>query len=414
MTSIFDFLLTSASAYLTGLLLNLTPCVYPMISITVALFRSQTRQSGTSPLAHALIYVGGLAAFYSLLGLVSSLGIFFFGGYFQSPWVLTLLSGMMFLLALSMFGLFSLRLPGWILSRAQGSSSNRGRFAGLFLSGFVVGIFAAPCIGPPIVALMSLVAMKGEPVFAMWLFFVLAIGLGTPYLILGAFSGAIEKLPRAGQWLVWIEHLFGAILFSLSGLYLILAWAPFLEPFWLPFALVAGGIYMGFFEKPGMVQPSFETIRKAISFLAMAAGILVFSLIFRERVTWEAYSPEKIEAAGRQGQMTMIDFYADWCLVCHELDNLTFTNSEVIKALEPFRRLKVDMTDPDAPASMQAALRYRIFGVPTVIFVDPHGNEVEKARIEGFVSPKELIAVIRSLASSPSGRLIDESASSVS
>lgn len=410
MGSVLDWLLTAASAYLTGLLLNLTPCVYPMISVTVSLFRTHAKQGQAPPFINALAYVAGLAVFYSILGFVSSLGVFFFGGYFQSPWVLTLLSALLFLLALSMFGLFSLQLPGWLLRLAQGPSKKAGHFAGLFLSGFLVGIFAAPCIGPPMVALMSLVAMKGDPLFAMWLFFILALGLGTPYLVLGAFSGAIERLPRSGVWLVWVEHLFGVILFSLSGLYLILAWAPFLAPFWLPVSLIAGGLYVGLAEKSDRDHAFIQTVRKTLSVLAVAGGVLVFLVLFRERVKWEMYSPEKVAEAGLQGQPVAIDFYADWCLVCHELENLTFTNSEVVKALNSFKRLKADMTDPEAAQSVEAALKYRIFGVPTLIFLDRSGKEIKKARIEGFVSPREMVSIVDSVKASLGEAVVSESA----
>src|SRR6185503_18342761 len=187
--------------------LNLTPCVYPMMGVTISLFGGDTGGGGMKALPRALVYVLGIALMYSSLGVVAAMTGGLFGGWLSNPWVLGGIGLLLLAMALSMFGLYELTAPSALLTRLGGAAG--ASLFGTFLAGLLVGVFAAPCIGPPIIALLAYVGSKGDPVFGFWAFFVLSLGLGLPYLVLGMSTGLLTRLPRSGSWMDWVKHLFG-------------------------------------------------------------------------------------------------------------------------------------------------------------------------------------------------------------
>ena len=264
--------LTFLAIFLIGLALNLTPCVYPMLSVTVSLFGSQSETNFVRVFIKAIIYVLGIATMYSVIGVTAALGGGLFGSWLQSPWVLGAIAALLFALALSSFGLYQIQMPYWLTSRLGGTSGT-GSIA-LYLSGLVVGVFAAPCVGPPVIALLTFVAAKGSAAFGFWTFFTLSLGLGLPYLILGTFSGLIKKIPRSGSWLVWIEHIFGVILTGTALFYLSLAVAPKETMYVVPLVLVVGGIYLGFVDSSGKDKPVLKNIQWIFGIVVILLGLL--------------------------------------------------------------------------------------------------------------------------------------------
>ncbi len=381
--------LTFIGIFFLGLGLNLTPCVYPMMTVTISLFGSQKDSSRLSSFLKSVAYVTGIAVTYSTLGVITAFTGGFFGALLQSKWVLFGIALILGGLALSMFNVYTLALPAGLVNKLAGKRSVS--LIGFFFSGVFVGVFAAPCIGPTILALITFVASKGDPVFAFRVFFTMSMGLGLPYLLLGTFSGAIKKLPRSGTWLLWVERLFGVVLMSLAGFYLILAIQPKFLPFLIPGALVIGGIYLGFFEKSAKYGKKFSLFQKFAGLVAITTAILMTVMAPKERVVWEAYAPEKIAQAKTAGKPVIIDFYADWCIPCHELDDKTYTDPKVIQALKGFVRLKVNMTEADDAETQATAESYEILGVPTIIFLDAKGAEVKKARTTGYLPPDEFM-----------------------
>ena len=382
--------------FFSGLALNLTPCVYPMLSVTVALFGGRREKHLLVAFGKALLYVLGMAVMYSALGVFAALTGGFFGAAIQNPWMLVVMALVMFLLALGMFDLYEFRAPSRFLDWAGGK--RRGGALGVFLSGLFVGIFAAPCIGPPIVALLALVGQSMNPVSGFLAFFVLALGLGLPYLILGTFSGLLSKLPKSGDWLLWVKKAFGIILLGLSLFYLSLAlYADFL-PYVVPVTLTVGGIYLGFIERSGNKSKLFRGAKHLSATLAVIlAGVLLMGKP-PAGVVWEPYTVEKVSLAKTSGQAVVIDFFADWCLPCHELERYTYTDPEVIRALEPFVRLKADVTNPKTEEAMEPVDRFEILGVPTVLFLDRKGKEVPGTRITGYAPPREFLKSVELLA----------------
>lgn len=385
--------LTLAGIFLMGLSLNLTPCVYPMMSVTVSLFGSR-RHYHLEAFLHAAIYVLGISSMYSALGAVAALTGGLFGALLQSRWVLLGISTLLAALALSMFGIFSFQAPSFVLNKVQ--KIHPHGLLKYFVSGLFVGIFAAPCIGPPIIALLSYVGTRGDPWFAFWVFFVMSLGLGTPYLVLGTFSGLLHRLPKSGVWLVWIERLFGVVLLTLAVFYFILAvnaaWLKWL----LPVALVGGGLYLGFLERDGDEYPLFFQLKRIAGVLAITAGLYLPFSGPRESVAWQVYSAEKLTEAKLSSRPVLLDFYADWCIPCHELDQFTYSDKRVIQVLDGFTRLKVDITRPDSPEAKEAIERFNILGLPTIVFLDPAGEEIKEARVTGFIPPEGMLMILRS------------------
>jgi thiol:disulfide interchange protein DsbD len=383
--------------FLIGLALNLTPCVYPMLSVTVSLFGSQSETTVTRVFLKAVVYVLGIATMYSILGVTAALGGGLFGSWLQSPYVLAGIAVLLFALALSSFGLYQIQMPYWLTSRL-GGTTGRG-FIALFLSGLVVGVFAAPCVGPPVIALLTFVASKGSVTFGFWVFFTLALGLGFPYLILGTFSGLLKKIPKSGSWLVWVEHIFGVILIGAALFYLFLAIAPKEALYIIPLALVVGGIYLGFIDNSGKEKPFLKNIQRMVGIVAILAGILYTNSMRDKGMAWDSYSDINLEEAKENGIPVLLDFYADWCIPCIELDRNTWTDAEVIKATKDIKRLKVDLTQFDSGESEALRKKFNISGVPTIIFIRMDGTEATDSRIIGFASPEEFLSKLKQVMS---------------
>lgn len=386
--------LTILGVFLLGLGLNLTPCVYPMLSVTLSLFGVREEKSRSRSFLKALVYVLGMATMYSVLGTVTAFTGGFFGAILQNKFVLVAVALLLFVLALSMFGVYTFQLPAQLVNKLAGKRGTH--LAGIYVSGLFVGVFAAPCIGPPILALLAFVGTKGDPLYGLWIFFILSLGLGTPYLILGTFSHLISRLPKSGVWLLWVERLFGIVLLTLAGFYLILALnAEFLK--WLvPVALTGGGIFLGFVEGSEKYSLNFVRFKQIAGAAAILAGVMIPVLGPKQTVIWEKYSPAALEEAVKAKQPVVLDFYADWCIPCHELDQFTFSDSKVIGGLNGFARFKVDLTAADEPEVEEVIEKFEVVGVPTVLFLDSIGNEVKENRVTGFINAKEFLVLLDS------------------
>jgi thiol:disulfide interchange protein DsbD len=369
--------------FLVGLALNLTPCVYPMLSVTVSIFGAQNDTSLARVFFKAVVYVLGIATMYSVLGTVTAFTGGLFGGLLQNRWVLLGIAALFVGLALSMFGLYELRPPSAMMSRLGGTST--AGLASIYVSGLVVGIFAAPCVGPPVIALLAVVAAKGDPLFGFLSFFTLSLGLGSPYLVLGTFSGLLKKLPRSGVWMEWIKKVFGVALLAVALFYLALGFLPGLVK-WVPaLALVLGGIYLGFITRTGNDRKTFRNVKWAVGAFLVAAGLFLFATEPRVTLAWESYDSGKLARAKAEGKPVILDFYADWCIPCHELERKTFSHPDVMEALKDHVRLKVDLTKFDSPESEALRQQFGIRGVPTVILLDRDGAEVPGSRVVGFL-----------------------------
>src|SRR5271168_2728054 len=248
------------AVFLGGLALNLTPCVYPLIGVTIAYFGNQ----GGGPrrvMYLAMVFVLGIALMFSAVGVAVAMSGGLFGAAMQNPFVLVALAMMLLTLAASSFGLFSVKPPQWILQRA--GTAHPG-YAGALLMGLGMGVVAAPCIGPIVLGLLLMVERSGSALFGFALFFTLALGLGVPYIGLAMAAGHIRRLPRSGEWLAWVEHLFGFILVGLALYFLDPVVPNNLMTRFLPYYAAAVGIYLGFISPEGRSWRPFLMLRSAL------------------------------------------------------------------------------------------------------------------------------------------------------
>jgi thiol:disulfide interchange protein DsbD len=379
--------------FLGGLGLNLTPCIYPLIPITVGFFVAQGAGSPRMVFVLSLFYVLGMAMTYSILGTLAAFTGSLFGSALQNPFVLLFIALVLVGLSLSMFGLYEIRMPAFI-TRIAGKSL-QGVF-GALLMGLTVGILAAPCIGPFVIGLLSYVGQKGDPILGFWTFFVLALGMGTPFLFLGTISGSLSRLPRSGEWMLWVKSIFGFIMLGMAVYFLRNLITN--ELYWLLQASIAtvGSIYLGWIEGSGKGLRGFRVTKWATgifgllfsSYLILAPGHLFFH---RQDGQWLDYDEELIREATRQGKPIIIDFTADWCIPCREMERRTFSSTPVIAKAKQFLTLRVDLTHSTKPENQCFMKRYRIKGVPTVIFLDQNGKEIEGLRFYEVIKPEEFL-----------------------
>jgi thiol:disulfide interchange protein DsbD len=376
--------------FLGGLALNLTPCVYPLIPITVGYFGGQAEGSTKRLFLMGLLFVIGMALTYSVIGVVTALSGAVFGSLLQNSYVILFIVLIFLVLSLSMFGVYEFKLPDSLVAKAGGA---KGGMFGAFFMGLTMGIVAAPCIGPFVLGLVTYVAAKGDPYFGFLMFFVLALGLGLPYLFLAIFSGKIKSLPRAGEWMEGVKHVFGFILVGMALYFLLPLLPKSFSGYVLPVFMLITAAFLLFIEKMAKNIKGFKIFKIVFSILLIV--VAVYSLIPSEKasINWKPYNENVLAANTANKKGTIIDFYADWCIPCKELDAKTFSDQTVINEAKNFTTLKADMTKSLSPEVDALRNKYNIVGVPTVLILNSKGQEVK--RITGYVTPEEFHKILK-------------------
>jgi thiol:disulfide interchange protein DsbD len=382
---------------LLGLALNLTPCVYPMISITVAYFGGRTAAESTR-LGHSLLYVLGICITFSALGVAAALTGSLFGAAMQQPVVLGGIALLMVVLALGNFGLYHVRMPSALMQAAGRAGEGA---VGAFMMGLTMGIVGAPCIGPIVAALLLYVGARQSALLGLALFFTLGLGMGLPYIGLAAAAGRLRRLPRSGAWLGWVERLFGFILIGLALHFV----TPLLSPaavraLWTAL-LVAAGVVLGFL---GSVSGEPVGYRWGRRFAGVAAVVVGLSGLFvaeaENPITWIPFSDESLAHAVESGRPILIDFQAAWCLPCREMERTTFRDPAVVRAMSEFTNLKADVTAEDDRAEALMG-HWDVPGVPTYVLLGPDGRE--RRRFIGFVPVDKMLDGLREAAGAARG-----------
>lgn len=374
--------------FIGGLALNLTPCVYPLIPITIGYFGGQSEGKTSRLFMMGLLFVLGMAVTYSVVGVVTSLSGAVFGALLQNTIVILVIVSIFIILSLSMFGVYEFKVPDSLVAKAGGA---KGGLFGAFFMGLTMGIVAAPCIGPFVIGLVTYVAAKGDPYFGFVMFFVLALGLGLPYLFLAIFSGKIKSLPRAGEWMEAVKHVFGFILLAMALYFLLPLLPKSISGYVLPVFGIIAAVILIFFDRKGNNVAAFRTFKYVFAIIVIAISIFALIPSQSESVEWTMYSDSAVEnSVDKKG--IIIDFYADWCIPCKELDALTFSDQRVIELSKQFATFKADMTKSVSPEVEQLRNKYNIIGVPTVLILTAEGEELH--RITGFVNADEFHKIL--------------------
>jgi len=385
-----------ATVFFGGVLTSLTPCVYPMIPITIGIFGGK-QASRLGAFALATAYVLGMATMYTAMGVLAGLLGFISGTLLANPWVIIPMVALFLALALSLLGLWEIRLPAGLQSRLA-TVGGRG-MGGAFAMGMVGGIIAAPCTGPVLAAILLLVASSGSLLLGASLLFTYALGIGVLFWLLAAFA---VSLPKSGAWMDTVKSalgiaMFAAALFFLSRVVPLLAeWGASSQVFLLiNLAMLAAGIAMGgvhlTLHGAGGLRRARKVIGVALCSIALL-GLVNHALTPQRKVAWVRSEAEALRIARDKRLPVMIDFSAAWCVPCKELEVKTFAEPRVAQELERFVAAKVDVTE-DNEANEALRKKYDADTLPAVILLDSTGKRAHAVR--EIIGPDKFLDLLR-------------------
>ncbi len=394
-------LLNLLGIFLGGMALNLTPCIYPLIPITVSYFGGKSGRIRGRTILHGLLYISGLAITNSLLGLTASLTGSMLGCFLQHPIVLIIVSGILFFMALSFFDFWQIQLPAGLTRFA---SKNFGGYFGTFFMGLTLGIVAAPCLGPFMLGLLTYVAQLGKPLLGFLYFLVLSLGMGIPLAVLAVFSGTLKKLPLSGEWLLWIRKGLGWVLVGMSA-YIIqpLVPAPTVRLKGAAIILGLAGLHLGWLDRTRGTLPLFKYFKKGVGVVLIALSAIFFLVLSptpKSGIMWVPYDQSLLAEAVQERKPVILDFYAQWCAPCRALEENVFSDPEIVALSQHFVTIRVDLTKSH-PGQDEIRKRYQIKGVPSIVFINRDGVVEKNMMIGSYVNRQMILDRMK--------RLIDES-----
>ncbi|CAJ1908483.1 Thiol:disulfide interchange protein DsbD [Aeromonas dhakensis] len=398
------FWLSVAAFFALGLGLAFTPCVFPMYPILTGIIAGAGHRLSTRrAFLLSFVYVQGMAVTYTLLGLVVASAGLKFQAALQHPYVLIGLSVMFVLLALSMFGLYTLQLPSSLQTRLSGLSNRQqgGSVLGVGIMGMISGLVCSPCTTAPLSGALIYVAQSGD----LWLggaaLYALSLGMGLPLLLLGTSGGKL--LPKAGAWMDVIKQLFGFALLAVPILLLSRLWSDQVATLaWLGWGLLLCG-YL-YHHNQHQQHSVGRSLRGFVLLLAMISAVVVGKDLLLPSpgasVAAQAEAPAfiriktlddlKTQLAAARGKPVLLDLYADWCVACKEFEHKTFSDPAVRERFGQMVLLQADVTAND-DADVELLNGLNVLGLPTLIFFDRAGNEVSGQRVTGFMGPAEFL-----------------------
>jgi thiol:disulfide interchange protein DsbD len=415
-----NFWLLIASFFGFGLLLAFTPCMLPMIPILSGIIVGRGHQvTHLHGFLLSLAYVLGMAITYALAGVAAGLSGAMLAAALQNPWVLGGFAAIFVLLALSMFGFFELQLPTALQSRLTDATNHLpgGRYTGDFAMGALSALIVGPCVAAPLAGALLYISQSRDALLGGVALFAMALGMGVPLLAVGASAGTL--LPKAGPWMDTVKRFFGVLLLAVA-IYLVSPLLPIAAQMLAWGALlIVSAVYLRVIDPLPQHAHGFQRFTKGVGVIALVAGAayLVGALsgardIFRplsgllsssvagsqrtehppfQRIASNTELDAAILRAG--GKPVMLDFYADWCVSCKEMERFTFSDAKVQQRLAAMDKVQADVTANNAE-HQKLLRRFSLFGPPGIIFFDKNGNEIKALRVIGFVDAERFAAIL--------------------
>jgi len=407
-----------------GLLLAFTPCVFPMIPILSGIIAGQGAAITTrKAFILSLVYVLAMALTYAVAGVLAGLFGANLQAAFQHPWSLGLFALVFVALALSMFGFYELQLPSGLQSRLAAISNRQegGTLVGVAVMGLLSALIVGPCVAPPLAGALIFIGQTGDWLLGGTSLFALSLGMGTPLIAIGTSAGKL--LPKAGAWMDAVKAVFGVALLAVAILLLERILPPAVAMALWGLLLICSGVYLGALQQLPPAANGWSRLWKGLGFCLLTYGVLMLvgaaaggkdtvqplrglglgggEAVERQAVFKPIKSVADLErelaAAGSVGRPVMLDFYADWCVSCKELERYTFSDPTVIAELDRFVLLRADVTTNDEQDRELIQGRFGIPGPPAVLFFDAEGRELRGYRIIGFKPAREFADHLRRL-----------------
>jgi thiol:disulfide interchange protein DsbD len=393
-------LYAALAAFAGGFLASLTPCVYPMVAVTVSVFGAAQAKSRFQGASLSLAFVLGIIAMFVPLGVIAGQSGMIFGSVLQSRWVVLGMAALFLTLSSAMFGAFEFALPAALTNRLAALGGIG--YKGAFLLGAACGLIATPCTGPVLTGILAFIAKtrsSGLGAAAMTAF---GLGLGVPFFVVGTFA---VQLPKSGAWMVHVKSILGIVLVVVALHYASTVIPVLAQPAraTLPFLLgmlglivlgvVLGGVHREFGE-PGVGVK----IGKGLGIALLSLGFfwsIEGNLKPKGGVTWEHQLETARGRAQRESRPMLVDFGASWCVACKELDKVTFSAPDVAEDMARFVNLRVDATDNDDPKIEAMLASFKVRGLPTVVVFDSQGKEA--LRFNDFVPPEKFLPAIKAV-----------------
>ena len=404
-----SILIVLATFFGFGLLLSLTPCIFPMIPILSSIIVQQSNKNGgkmsaSKGLFLSVVYVLAMSVAYTVAGVLAGLFGANLQAMLQDPVVIMIFAGIFVLLAFSMFGYFEIGLPqSWQtkLNKTSEDSSKSGGITGVAVMGFFSALIVGPCVAPPLAGALVYIGQTGDAFLGGAALFVMSLGMGVPLLAIGV--GAGKYMPKPGGWMETVTKIFGIVMLAIALWMLERIIPPIVFMFLSSFLLLGAAIYLKVFE---------NIIVKLITTLLFIYGVIVFtgavsgstnvldplenfkggaSIVKKDKLDWLYVKniAQLEDVVAKSTKPVMIDFWATWCVSCKELDNITFKDNKVKTELAKYQLVKVDVTKntEDDKALMK---KFNLFGPPALIFYKDGKEELSK-RIIGYKSPREFM-----------------------
>ena len=413
-----SFWVVLASFFGFGLLLSLTPCVFPLVPILSGIIVNHGHAvTHARAFALSLAYVLGMAATYAAVGVAAGFSGTLLSNALQNAWVLSAFALLFVVLSLSMFGFYELQLPAGLQSRLSDTANRRGgSLPAIATMGALSALIVGPCVAAPLAGALLYIAQTKDAALGGAALFVMALGMGVPLLVVGVFSRSL--LPKTGPWMEAVKKFFGVVMLA-TALWMISPVIPvWVQMFGWAVLMIVPAIYMHALDALPAHASGWHRLWKGVAVLLLLGGTAMFAGVLGgardplrplgflgggignceaapaaqtfQRIKSISELDKRIRAAGKP---VMLDFYADWCVSCKEMEKFTFTDPAIAATLRNFELLQADVTasNDDDIALLQ---RFGLFGPPGIIFFDGRGREIGNLRVVGYMPPEQFLPIL--------------------